>query len=229
MTSNFEESSDEIGKGKFKHQIDLVKENKISWEDLASILDVLTPTFSSLKQLIEILLEELKIALRYQGQKSIDFQNKGREVTTIKHVLEDGNEYGIDSVSDDEIRIIEEKSKPEKVQIISENELSIKGGTENASVRNESGFAQNEIPDFNAQVEDNVENESSNQEIVDQIPELDDPIVDMLIANDKSIEKDKVVGGLRVENAMNSKRGEESQTTGKPFETAIKKSNNSFN
>ena len=49
-------------------------------------------------------------------------------------------------------------------------------------------------------------------------------MVDLLIANDKSIEKDKVVGGLRVENAMISKRSEESQTTRKPFETAIKKS-----
>ena len=34
---------------KFKQQIALAKQNQISWEDLAMILDVLTPTFMSLK------------------------------------------------------------------------------------------------------------------------------------------------------------------------------------
>ena len=63
MTSNLKESTNVIGKMKFKHQIALAKQNKISWEDLASILDVLAPTFLSLKQLIEILLEELKIGM----------------------------------------------------------------------------------------------------------------------------------------------------------------------
>ena len=127
MTSNFKENTNVIGKMKFKHQIALAKQNKISWEDLASILDVLAPTFLSLKQLIEILLEELKIALRNQDQKSIDFEKKEREVTTIKHVSEDRNEYQI--VSDDEIKVIEEKLQPEKVQITAENVLSIKGGS----------------------------------------------------------------------------------------------------
>ena len=149
MTSNLKESTNVIGKMKFKHQIALAKQNKISWEDLASILDVLAPTFLSLKQLIEILLEELKIALRNQDQKSIDFENKEREVTSVKHDQEQKDKHVIDCVSDDEIRRIEEKLETEKVQITIENELSIKGGsiddTENFSARDESGFAKTEI------------------------------------------------------------------------------------
>ena len=47
-------------KSKFKHQIGLALERKLSWEDLTLILEALTPTFISMKHLIEVLIQELR-------------------------------------------------------------------------------------------------------------------------------------------------------------------------
>ena len=74
----------EKAKMKFKHQIALAKQNKISWEDLGLILDVLTPTFLSMKQLIKTLLDELKIPLSNQNQESPSFIHQGKEVGELK-------------------------------------------------------------------------------------------------------------------------------------------------
>ena len=77
-------TSRENVKDKFKHQIALAKQNKISWEDLAIILDVLTPTFMSLKQLIETLLEELKMSFNNQKAKPNIVENLENKVIKVE-------------------------------------------------------------------------------------------------------------------------------------------------
>ena len=94
----------ENAKMKFKHQIALAKQNKISWDDLAMILDVLTPTFMSLKQLTETLLEELRISLINQKTMPTDSDSVEDEVIKVEsdddQDAEEMNE--IESVSDGE-------------------------------------------------------------------------------------------------------------------------------
>ena len=96
--------SKEDAKMKFKHQIDLAKQNKISWEDLTMILDVLTPTFMSLKQLTETLLEELRISLI--NQKTMPTDSDSVEDGVIKVESDDDQDAEemneIESVSDGE-------------------------------------------------------------------------------------------------------------------------------
>ena len=58
----------ENSKSKFKCQIDLAKENKISWEDLVIILDALTPNVATMKNLISVLIEELRISLSNRNE-----------------------------------------------------------------------------------------------------------------------------------------------------------------
>ena len=60
-------------KAKFKHQIDLAIESKLSWEDLILILDALTPNLMSTKQLVEVLLEEVKQLLKKAQEKQDEF------------------------------------------------------------------------------------------------------------------------------------------------------------
>ena len=52
---------------KFKHQIALAKQKTITWDDLSVILYVLTPTVSTMRQLIQTLIEELKSSLTSQN------------------------------------------------------------------------------------------------------------------------------------------------------------------
>ena len=96
--------SKEDAKMKFKHQIALAKQNKISWEDLTMILDVLTPTFMSLKQLTETLLEELRISLI--NQKTMPTDSDSVEDGVIKVESDDDQDAEemneIESVSDGE-------------------------------------------------------------------------------------------------------------------------------
>ena len=168
MTSNIEESStNEIEKGKFKHQIDLVKENKISWEDLELIFDVLTPTVMSMKQLIKTLIEELKIALSDQNQESSKSKHNEMEVIEIN------TEFEREDQDMDEVEGTIEK-KSETVQIPTENEFSIQESVvdnlENASDGNEgANVIPNEIPDIKTEVEDSTENENLNEEIEEEI------------------------------------------------------------
>ena len=93
MTSNFQENAtipNENAKMKFKHQIALAKQNKISWEDLALILDVLTPTFLSMKQLIKTLLEELKTSLNNQNTQPTDSEDvENKVIKTESEEVED--------------------------------------------------------------------------------------------------------------------------------------------
>lgn len=73
----------ENSKSKFKCQIDLAKENKISWGDLAIILDALTPNVTTMKNLISVLLEELRISLTNRNENH--FQDP-----TIKNDITEG-------------------------------------------------------------------------------------------------------------------------------------------
>ena len=85
-------------KDKFKHQIALAKQNKITWEDLVLILDVLTPTFVSLKQLIETLLEELKASLNNQKAKTNIAENLEDEVIKIESEDDDQDAQEMDEI-----------------------------------------------------------------------------------------------------------------------------------
>ena len=112
-------------KMKFKHQIALAKKNKISWEDLAMILDVLTPTFMSLKQLTETLLEELRISLINQKTMPTDSDSVEDEVIKVEsdddQDAEEMNE--IESVSDGE-EMLTDGLDVKKFQLFAQNESS---------------------------------------------------------------------------------------------------------
>ena len=131
MSSTFDKKTS-IANGdakmKFKHQIALAKQNKISWEDLALILDVLTPTFLSMKQLIKTLLEELKISLNNQNAKpteSEDVENK--VIKTESEEVEDAqNLEHMDEVESgaNDVEMKKDVLDTGKVQIPTNNESS---------------------------------------------------------------------------------------------------------
>ena len=135
--------SKEDAKMKFKHQIALAKQNKISWEDLTMILDVLTPTFMSLKQLTETLLEELRLSLINQKTKPADSEDVAEEVIKVEsdddQDAEEMNE--IESVSDGE-EMPTDKSELKNVQLFTQSECS---NEENDTANNETIADENEL------------------------------------------------------------------------------------
>ena len=92
-------------KSKFKHQIGLALERKLSWEDLTLILEALTPTFISMKHLIEVLIQELKelqetqikpLPIKKEVGQRIDVSVQTDENESVAHASEDGlqSSYG---------------------------------------------------------------------------------------------------------------------------------------
>ena len=109
---------------KFKHQIALAKQKTITWDDLAVILYVLTPTVSSMRELIQTLLEELKTSLANQNPMEIDSgfpQNQMLpfESKNIQQVLGMDHSDGEDSFTDNETEMMED----EFVDVLNDDEI----------------------------------------------------------------------------------------------------------
>ena len=142
MVSNCQEKTiapTDVARMKFKHQIALAKQNKISWEDLAIILDVLTPTFMSLKQLITTLLEELKTSINNQNTKPTDSVDVEDEVIIVESEdAQDAQEMDeIESVTNDE-----KMPTLKDVQLSTQSESSNK---ENDTANEETLTIENEL------------------------------------------------------------------------------------
>ena len=152
-------------KTKFKHQIALAKQKAITWDDLSVILYVLTPTVSSMRQLIQTLLEELRSSLANQNPMQIETEFSQNQMLpyqskNIQQVLGMDHSDGEDSFTDDETEMMED----EFVDVLNDDEMeqSYQGNdqkkTENFSQNIELDVAlQNEF--ITVQNSDLIENE----------------------------------------------------------------------